>query len=279
MAKKSLIRLADNPFEEEELPIEEEPEVEDDLEAGMYSMAKGRRMRGPRVKLSANDVNATLASVEKALADNAEITATLAGAVSKLGKGVVALLSKEDEDDDDKDDSKKDKARASKQFESDTSIGGDKSEGEDRGRVDDETMNDPGLQDPKGATEMKGGKVAKDDAASSFGEKDDDMPGNRELSPDDKDKDAGEILVQGDAGDGPGTQVSAALKADLDQAVSSVFAKHGIIKKAAGPMTGSGSPEGNVPDVDSLFAQARNMSFKELNDMRVQAGELSGGLI
>jgi hypothetical protein len=282
--RNSLIRLADNPYAEEDemgmpspgdLGGEEEEDPMDDLDmGGMDPMAKGRRLHGPRVKLSLEDVGSMVQRLYKSSAQQTEILASLASSMGIIGKAISARLEKDDEDDkDDKEDKAVRKARVGKQFESDTAVGGAVSEAAERGRADDETMNDPGLQDPAGATEMKG-KVAKDDAAGNFGEKDDDIPGNRSLSPDDKDKDAGEILIQGDASDGPGAQVNAAFDVIFDN----YMLRKGLIRKSAGPMIGvGGAPP--APDMDELNKRARGMSFQDLNRLRVQVGELSGGLI
>lgn len=282
MSKRSpLIRLADNPFAEdelgdelappEELPEEELPPEEDDLEMGMY---KGRRVSGPRTKMAASAVR--LARIERAVADQSETVASLARSVSILGKAVLATLRKEDEDEDeDKEDKSVRKGKVGKQYESETDIGGTKDVGEDR-TADDETMNAPGLQDECGATELKA-RVAKDDASGNFGEKDEDIPGNRPAGIDEKDKSPEEYLIQGDTSAGTGP-VSKAVTAELDKAIAGVLAQHGIVRKAAGPRPGTGSPEPTV-EVDALFERARGMTFRELNAWRAQVGDISAGVI
>jgi hypothetical protein len=240
----------------------------------MYSMRKGRRVSGPRVKLS---IDKRMTSIENAIIDLAETVSSLAQSNSVVGKAVLARLRKEDEDDEDEkeDKAKVGKARIRKEdYESETGIGGTKDAGDDR-TSEDETKNDLGITE---GDLTKGRRLAKDDAASSFGEKDDDMPGNKPAGIDEKDKGPGDYLIQGDSSDGPGPTVSAAFKADLDKAVSDVYARHGIIMKAQGPRTGTGGTERNV-DVDGLFAKARDMSFRELNRKRVEVGDLPDGLI
>lgn len=265
------------PYEEEpmmpedELPYEEEPEDE----AGMY---KGRRVSGPRTKLaSAGQVG----RIEAAVVELAENQAAMARSIAGLAK---AFLRKEDEDEEDE---KEDKAlrkgqvakrQVRKQTESDfTPYGGLEDEGDPESQDPEEsTMNEPGLQDPKGATELANARKAlrKDDASSNFGEKDGDIPGNRPADIDEKDKPAEEYLIQGDAGDGPGP-VSKALRAELDKAFDQVLAKHGIVKKAVGPAPGNSQVEtGAEPDLDVLFDRARGMSFSELNAVRAASGDL-----
>ena len=281
--RRSLIRLSDNPYgdedelappsdelggdEEEEAPFGEEPE--DDM-SGMYSMRKGRKVSGPRLKLSTEQ---RLSGIENAMVSLAETVASLAQSSSTVGKAVLARLQKDDDEDED-DESKTDKRRVRKQYESDTGIGDTKDVGDDR-TAEDETKNDLGITE---GDLTKGRRLAKDDAAGNFGEKDDDIPGNKVAGIDEKDKGPEDYLLQGDSSDGPGPTVSNAVRAEIDKAVSEVYARHGIVMKAQGPRTGTGSSSPTL-DVDGLFAAARGMSFQELNRKRVEIGELPAGLI
>jgi hypothetical protein len=293
---RSLIRLADNPFGDEELAPPEagaEDEFGEDLGGGMpedpfaeggedemgedsmYQMRKGRKLRGPRVKLSLEQRQANL---EKGVADLAETVASLAKSTSFLGKAVLARLEKDE--DDDEDDAKEDKAKVRKgvakvrkQYESDTGVGATKDVGDDR-TSQEETENETGITEG----ELTLGQVRKDDAAGNFGEKDDDMPGNAPADIDEKDKSPEDYLLQGDPGDGPGPQVSAAVKAELEKAVSAVYARHGIIRKAQGPRTGTGSGTAAQGD-EAAFSKIKSLSFKQINQMRTDLGLLPNGLI
>lgn len=293
------LRLSANPMaledplavpgmEEEEplLPPEEGPVdyEQPEIEGGMYRarMSRGRAVSGPRTKLASQG---QVGRIEAAVVELAENQASMARSIAGLAKAVISRKDDEDEDDDKEDKSVKKsrtaKARATKgNVESAFKPYGDgHDEGDPESQDPEEsTMNEPGLQDPKGSKEVKG-KVAKDDASGNFGEKDDTVPGNREAGVDEKDKPAEEYLIQGDAGDGPGP-VSKAVQAELDAAVSTVLAKHGIVKKAVGPAPGNSAVEtGEQPDMDGLFDTARAMSFSDLNRIRVESGELPRTLI
>jgi hypothetical protein len=286
---RSLIRLSDNPYggdedpldptggelggddEEEEAPFGEEAPEEDEM-SGMYSMRKGRRVSGPRVKLSLEKLDNRMTGIERAVVDLAETVSSLAQSNSVVGKAVLARLRKDDEKDEE--DEKEDKASLRKDYASDTGIGDTKDVGDDR-TSEEETKNEVGITE---GDLTKNRRLAKDDAASSFGEKDDDMPGNKPAGIDEKDKSPEDYLLQGGASDGPGPTVSAALKADLAKAAAAVYARHGIVMKASGPRPGTGGSEPTT-DVDDLFARARNMSFRELNRKRVEVGDLPDGLI
>jgi hypothetical protein len=301
-SRRSLIRLSDNPYGDEdelapqgaddmgmggggdeggedEQPFGEEPE-EDEM-SGMYSMQKGRRVSGPRVKLSLSE--RTLFNgqrrIENAIVDLAESVASLA----KSNSTVVKSLLRKEEDEDEEKDEKEDKARVGKarvrkeDYESETGIGGTKDAGEDR-TSEDETKNELGITE---GDLTKGRKLAKDDAASSFGEKDDDIPGNREAGVDEKDKSPEDILIQGDSSAGPGpTSVSnsAQLQNELNKAVAAVYARHGLVMKAQGARIGTGGV-GNEPSMADMSERARALSFKELNRKRVELGDLPDGLI
>jgi len=297
---RSLIRLADNPFGDEEMAppggdlggdlgdgmgggMDEDPfgeEGEDEMGGGgMYEMRKGRRVRGPRMKLSASDT-LRLSNIEKAVADLAETVASLAQSTSFVGKAVLSRLRKDWDEDKDDDDEKEDKAKVGKakvrkaDYESDTGVGGTKDVGDDR-TAEEETKNETGITEG----ELTNARVRKDDAASSFGEKDDDMPGNKEAGIDEKDKGPEDYLIQGGAGDGPGpTSLSNAFRADLDKAVASVLASHGVIRKAQAPRTGTGAQVRGKDD-EAVFADFKAMSFSDLNKIRGELGLLPRGLI
>ncbi len=283
------LRLSANPLDLEDPMMEEQPmgvpgeeEMYEDpaeLEQGsMYRsrVRRGKPVRGPKTKLMASE--AILDRMENAVVELAENQASMARSIAGLAK---AVLTKADDDDDD-DDSKEDKSRtASKDAGSDFQpYGGTKDDGSPEARNSEEsTQNEAGLQDPKGTSEVGKAKTNKDDASGNYGEKDNDIPGNRQADVDEKDKPAEEYLIQGGPGDGTGP-VSKAVQTELDNAVSSVLAKHGILKKAVGPAPGNATVEtGAAPNMDELFDQARGMSFSDLNNIRVASGELPRTLI
>jgi hypothetical protein len=294
---RSLIRLADNPFGDEELAppeaeaedefgggmgggVDEDPfgeEGQDEMgEDSMYQMRKGRKLRGPRVKLS---VDGRISNLEKGVADLAETVASLAKSTTFLGKAVIARLQKED--DEDEDDAKEDKAKVRKgvakvrkaDYASDTGVGATKDVGDDR-TSQEETENETGITEG----ELTLGQVRKDDAAGNFGEKDEDMPGNAPAGIDEKDKSPDDYLLQGGPGDGPGPQVSAAVKAELEKAVNAVYARHGILRKAQGPRPGTGSGAAAQGD-EAAFTKIKDLSFRQINQMRTELGLLPNGLI
>ncbi len=281
------LRLSANPLDLEDPMLEdpmggpgEEEMYEDpaELEQGsMYrsQVRRGKRVAGPKTKLMASE--ATLNRMESAVVELAENQASMARSIAGLAK---AVLSKADGEDDEKD-SKEDKD-ATSEFQP---YGGTKDDGSPESKNSEEsTQNEAGLQDPKGTSEVgkartSGAQTNKDDASGNFGEKDNDISGNRQADVDEKDKPAEEYLIQGGPGDGVGP-VSKAVQTELDSAVSSVLAKHGIIKKAVGPAPGNATVEtGAQPNMDDLFDQARGLSFSELNNIRVASGELPRTLI
>ena len=300
------LKLAENPValqeeepmvaEPEDMEFEEEmPYEEEELEGGgMYraKVSRGRKVSGPRTKLaSAGQVN----RIERAIVDLADTQTSLAKSVATLAKAVINR-NDDDEDDDGKEDkasktAKAKKAQTSKatskkskksqDMRSDFQPYGDtEDEGDPESQDPEEsTMNEPGLQDPKGATELKNSGVKKDDASGNFGEKYNDIPGNREAGIDEKDKPTAEYLIQGGPGDGPGP-VSKAVKSEIDEAVSGVLAKHGIIRKSRGPAPGNSQVEtGTSVEIDGVFKQARDMSFRQLNKIREESGLIQRSLV
>lgn len=296
---KRAVRLSANPLSlDDELDVvdvpdapEEDPFAEDEgddfgEEEQLFQSrkaVKGRRVSGPRTKLDNSS-----RGMYKALV-------TLAENQTLLAKSVAALVAKNDEEDED---SKEDKSlRKSRMRKGRVSKESDFASGDfdPYGDTDDEgdpltndpeesTRNEPGLQDMQGTTELtnarkslRKSRIAKDDAASSFGEKDDDIPGNRDAGIDDKDQPAERYLIQGDAGDGPGP-VS---KAVVEKAVSQVLSDMGLLRKSVAPSVGNSTIQrGNSePDVDELFKKAREMSFAELNSIRTASGLLPNAII
>lgn len=273
-----------DPMEEEE-PMGYEPE---EVEGGMYraQVTRGRRVSGPKTKLMASQ---SMRRMESAVVELAENQASMARSIAGLAK---AVLTKGD-DSDDEDEGKEDKAlrKGSGTHKAQARKGADVGsgfqpygEGSDEGdpesqTSEESTMNEPGLQDPKGKSTVGKGGVKKDDASGNFGEKDSDVPGNREAGIDEKDKPAEEYLIQGGPGAGTGP-VGKAVTEDLNKAVAGVLAEHGLIKKAVAPAPGNSAIEtGEQPNMDDLFDQARGMSFGELNRIRVESGELPRTLI
>lgn len=120
------------------------------------------------------------------------------------------------------------------------------------------------------------GRISKDDAASSFGEKDEDIPGNRQLDPDHKDKDAGEYLIQGGPSDGQAVQKA------LRKAVRAELISAGLIRKADGPRVGANTKlekSAPAPTQAELFEKMKGRSFREINQLRVELGDLPAGII
>jgi hypothetical protein len=118
-------------------------------------------------------------------------------------------------------------------------------------------------------------RVRKDDGASSFGEKDEDIKGNRQNVPDDKGKPAEEYLIQGDTGDGPGMVSNAYIRKALQNELS----RMGIVRKAA--PGGGHVPASTVNKAENdeyaLFEQMKGRSFADIAKCRTEVGDLPAG--
>jgi hypothetical protein len=279
---KSLIKLAENP-----LQLEEEKEGK-----MVNNISKGRTVRGPRTKLSMAE------RIDRMERNQVSI----AKALRTIAKGLYGAADDDDEhepmdepmddydededpmaiddiDDDDEDElSLDDDEYLGSDF---APYGGEKTKGE---RPADDTEQDepedvPGVSWEGDLTKTRKrrvgkAKVSKDDSSSNFGEKDDDIPGNRQLVPDKKNKDAGEYLIQGGSGDGQ----SAFSKAQL-QAIANIFRSElrraSMVRKAEAP--GVGTRDSKIEkgvDQDRMFDELKKRSFKEINALRVEIGDL-----
>jgi hypothetical protein len=228
----------------------------------------------------------------------------LARGTQKLAKRVLAL---EDTDDDDEtEEEKEDKAippvgrKAQKDApEGDFTVGGD----DDMG---DEIQPGPPAQTPgltagqpqgiaqkaevakaldtlgvdHAAITKATGLVFKDDKWSNFGDKDSDVPANAPVTPDTKDWDEDFSVVPG-SGNAPASvkgigSVAKALESlGIDKGqVDKLFEGVGIIRKAQSPTVGAGATGDGPQNIDNLEEKARGMSFGQLNQMRIDTGNL-----
>lgn len=139
----------------------------------------------------------------------------------------------------------------------------------------------PGLTsgEPQGIAAK--GRLAKDDKWSNFGEKDSDIPGNAPVVPDTKEWPGDQTVVDGSGGGLSGMAPSGvkgiaksleALHAQVS-AIEKALQSVGIVYKAAAPTVGAGAPGQDV-DLADLEERARQMSFRELNRLRAEMGEL-----
>ena len=227
--------------------------AEDSAADEMEDLAfKGKRVHGPRTKLaSAGD---RISRIEQSIG-------SLAKSVNALAKVQKAMLEKgfgeEDEQDpmeiDDEDEEALNLARTNK------SVG-------------------------------TASKVAKDDAASSFGEKDSDAPGNRPYDQTDPGED--DTIIQGgpSAGPGPiskseGTYVTQAqLMTMINRGVRQALDAAGVsrINKSVAPGVGASTKldKSESPvDMAKLSGDLKGRSFSEINKLRVELGDLPAGVI
>lgn len=256
--KTPLIKLAENPDEEF---ADFEHDVDDDEEEGDGGMngdhddygdedlmddaeMKGIPVKGPRTKLSTGSYDDDIEIIKNSVA-------ALAKSVSALARVQRAMLEKADLDDDDDDDD------------------GDAGEGIGENELVDED-------------EGEGAPLSKDDEASTFGEKDRDVPGNRPFDPRNVGDD--DTVIQGGPSAGPGPvmkstitltpkQLQAMINRSVREALES--ARSSTIHKSNGPrIPGSskiGSPE---PQLDQVFSQLKQRSFREINRLRTELGDL-----
>ena len=285
--QNSLIKLAENPSQIEKAD-DDSMDYEEEEESSMDEVNKGRTVSGPRTKLSnaAEDrfsrIENSITELAKAVSDVAKSNAAL---IKGFGGGGFPPAQEEQpmppmEDD----------------------FGGEMGGGDEFGAEDDLDLGAEnmfgGNFDPYGGdqqADMRGGdvtmqlrpdqmvrnaKVAKDDSSSNFGEKDSDIPGNRKLVPDDKEKSAEEVLIQG--GPSAGYSVNKAQLNAIAKAVAAELRKSTVAKSAQSPEVSNSQIAKAQPetfDVDALMQSAVKKSFGELNRERVKMGLLADGIL
>lgn len=255
--KTPLIKLAENP-DEEFANFEQDVDDEDEGAGGTDGDSedygdedlmddaemKGIPVKGPRTKLSTGSYDDDIEIIKNSVA-------ALAKSVSALARVQRAMLEKADLDDDDDD--------------------------EDEGVGENELVDED-----EGAGEGEGAPLSKDDEASTFGEKDRDVPGNRPFDPRNLGDD--DTVIHGGPNAGPGPvakstitltpkQLQAMINRSVREALES--ARSSTIHKSNGPrIPGSskiGSPE---PSLDQVFSQLKQRSFREINRLRTELGDL-----
>lgn len=229
---------------------------------------KGRRVSGPRTKLN-NSLEVRQSRLEKGLAD-------IASAVSFLAKAQKAQLSKHDDMGD---------------MGNDTGMGGYDEE-EDPMDLPPENEDDQNRLDLRMARKAR---LRKDDSTGgSFGEKDSNVPGNRQFDETDMGED--DTVIQGGPGAGLGPVSKSSGKLSLDARIAKAVSRgiagyesrlnKGVITGAVGmvadtPGIGSGSSQLDksvLSDVE-MSRKMRGKSFAEINRFRVEIGDLSSGPI
>lgn len=276
---RSLIRLADNPVEPEKFYTDEDDSQED---GDMNDRTnKGRAVRGPRTKLASAD---RFDRIERAVG-------TLAASVQQLAKANQAMMKAggfdvmddydEDQDPmdvempDDEDEDELQLADEDGYIHSDFDpYGGEDDLGEPEEEPTEQEL--PTNKARVNRARVNRARLSKDDAASSFGEEDDDVPGNRPLDADNKDRPASDYVIQGGSDAGPGP-VS---KAVLSKAVRAELVKMGIVKSAKSPAAAGASSKISKADPEpsmmDLVDSGRKLSFQQLNRARFD-GTFAGG--
>jgi hypothetical protein len=281
---RSLIKLAENP----DLGYGEDPNdslgdqgsgdnykyddmaessVEDEMDEGFQ---KGRAVRGPRTKLNNSE---EITAIRRGLGD-------LAKAVNAIARVQKAILDKGgfDEEED------------PMGFPEEDEFGGDE-EGfgdEDEFGEEEEMMSLSRTKKSNGSART-GAKVSKDDAAGgSFGEKDSDTPGNRPYDMTSPGED--DTIIQGGPAAGPGpiskgetTITPRQLEAMINRSVQNAMKASGSsrVNKAEAPRVGS-QPSSKIEkavDVEQIFGQTKELSFKQINQMRTDIGDLPDGWV
>lgn len=265
--KTSLIRLAESDFEDLGFEDESDPtgsmgddgsgddEMYDDM-AGDDSMNeaayKGKRVHGPRTKLDAA-MDGRISRIENSIAN-------LAKAVNAVASVQKAILEKGYEE-----------------FEDEVDPEEDEFGGEEKGIVNMARTN------KSGQSAAAGSKVSKDDAASSFGEKDSDAPGNRPYDMKDNGGDDATV-IQGGPGAGPGPVSKADVTITPKQLVSLIkrsvreemaTLNSSTIHKAESPAVGASSSQlnkGDEPSEEEIFKIMKGKSFSEINRARLEIG-------
>lgn len=245
---------------------------------------------------------AELDRVYKALDDRDDMILQLARGVQKLAKRVLTLEATDEDEDEDDDEEKVDAARKAVRKEApegDFTIGGDDDLGEE---IQDggEAMT-PGLTagEPQGIAEKARiakrlekagvhpsviakatGLIKKDDKWSNFGDKDSDVPANAPVTPDTKDWDEDFSIVPG-SGNAPesvkgiGSVAKSLESLGINRGqIDKLFQGAGFIRKSPAPTVGAGATGSAPHGIDALEEKARSMSFHDLNQMRIAAGDL-----
>lgn len=287
----SLIKLAENPLKKADddsmdYQDEEEPSMDEQIN-------NGRKVSGPRTKLS-NAAEERFSRIENSISELAKSMGELARSNSAMLKGFGGgggfpppaqeepMPPMEDE------------------FGGDMGGAPEMGGGDEFGGGDDLDLGAGdmfgGEFDPYGGeqqAQMRGGDVtmqlrpdqmvrnarlAKDDSSSNFGEKDSDIPGNRKLDPDNKDKSADEVLIQG--GEGAGASVNKAFAKAVAQELYSLN-KSRVAKSSNSPDVANSQISKAQAPVDSgeLMQSAVKLSFAELNRKRVEIGDLADGIL
>lgn len=268
------------------------------------AVQKGRQVSGPRTKLAAQQAPLTKAdgvAIVRLMQDTQRATLSLARSVQILAKGrisnetmyqdddMMAVPPVEDEQGMDGMDAQpqglpeeqpQDLMSMAEDFDSDFDPYGDTQDAGGEYREGEDTEQELGIHSgdltkaARGRTVSRA-RVRKDDAASSFGEKDEDIKGNRANVPDDKGKPAEEYLIQGDSGDGPG-MVSNAL---IRKTIHSELARMGIVRKAAPGGAHVPASVVNKAEADewALFEQLKSRSFHDIAQLRTEVGDLPAG--
>lgn len=211
---------------------------------------KGRSVHGPRTKLASED---RMTRIEQSIG-------SLAKSVNALAKVQKAMLEK--------------------------SFGDDEQDPMDVEDEDDEALN----LSKTSKSVAQASQVAKDDAASSFGEKDDDTPGNRPYDQTNPGED--DTIIQGGPSAGPGPisksegqyMTAAQLQTMINRSVRQALDAAGVsrINKSVAPGVGASSKldKSERPvDVAKLAGDLKSRSFSEINKLRVELGDLPAGVI
>lgn len=293
----SLIKLAENPLAKAD---DDSMDYENEEESSMGDLNKGRSVSGPRTKLSnaeeVQEIKSSVAELSKAVRALAKSQQTV---LAKFGGGFPPMEEEEpmppmgggDEFGGGAEFGGGDDFGGGDEF-----GGGFGEEGEDDLDLGAENMFHSDFDPSYGGNEqaqMRGGDVtmqvrpdqmvrnaivSKDDSSSNFGEKDSDIAGNRKLDPDNKDKSADEYLIQG--GPSAGQGVNKALLKAIAREVVSELSKSKVAKSAEAPHVGNSQiAKGETVDFNALQESAVKLSFKDLNRMRVEAGDLPAGIL
>lgn len=269
---KSLLRLAENEeYDDEDREEDDNDSADDEMDD---SVDKGKAVKGPRTKLSAS---------EDRLAKTEEGIETLAQAVGILIKSNRHLINTN--------------SKILKHMET-MAEAPEEEMPEGDGDWDDmpqePTHKEMSLAVQKGkkpasqvAKSSSGRTLAKDDAASSFGEKDSDTPGNRPFDPTDTEE--SDTIIQDGPSAGPGPvskSLDDKISAIVGRELAKAFKENSTVMKAVAPgVAGSSSSEAamgselslSMPEYTELFGKARGASFHELNRLRAELGEIPVG--
>ena len=236
----------------------------------------------------------------KAIDDRDDMILQLARGVQKIAKRVLVLENDEDEDESEEKEDKALPRKAQKEApEGDFTVGGDDDLGEEIQQGGD--PQEPGLTagNPQGIAQKaviakalatagvdaaqiqkQTGLVFKDDKWSNYGDKDSDIPANAPVTPDTKDWDEDFGIVPG-SGNAPSSvkgigSVSKSLEGmGIDKgAIDKMFENAGFIRKAAAPTVGAGATADGAQPIDELEEQARGLTFGQLNNWRIDTGNL-----